>query len=458
MNILIVEEESDARLVVHRILDRRVKDPAGAQVNYIEVSLLQDAIELLEKQETLFDLIVFSYGGTGQALVNCVLQYGGPTAFIMVAPDPTSLPEFKKPDLRLEIAIRSELERTLPAALDLLVAQRPLGDAGTPDDDFVPLKIGTLTSLSPVKTDIWIRLSENRFIKLIKKGTELNADDFKKFKDIRRAELLYLRKVDADAMMEGQAEHLAVAAADPNLTEEQADRVSAASLDALSGLVDRVGFTPKAQAIAKQSVDITLKLMGARPQLQMILDRLKTDEGRYITSHSLSLGKVACALAYKLEWNSAATYLKLTLAAFLHDLPLKDNDLASFTSLADLRKSDRYTPDQINLYKMHPVRSSEYAKQFHEIPGDVDLILIQHHERPDGSGFPRGLTHKYISPLSALFIIAHDLLDYMREKPGSKMEDFFITNEERYNVGNFKKIVKQLAESDWSTPTTPEKS
>ncbi|MBI3542844.1 MAG: hypothetical protein HY075_06165 [Deltaproteobacteria bacterium] len=444
MNVLILEDELEARNIIHSIVERQISSTTSEKVNFVMLKLLQDGIELLEKQETLFDLIVFNYSGTGQALVKCLLQYGGNTAYVMCAPDRTSEKAFAQPGLRFEVAVRMELAKELPVALANLARLKPFGDAGTPDSDFIPLKINTLAGISPVKADIWIRLSENRYIKLIRKGAELGAEDFKKFRDIRRADMLYLKKTDSEALLDSQVQTLKKVADSQSINENEADRVSGAALEAVQDIVAKVGFTPKAQALAKQSVEITLRLLGARPKLSVVLSRLQKEEGKYISSHSITLGKIACALAYKMGWNSAATYLKLSLAAFLHDLPLQDHNLASFSSLEDVKKSGKYSTEQINEFKMHPVRAAEYAKQFHEIPGDVDQVLAQHHEKGDGSGFPRGLTHKYISPLACLFIIAHDMLHFSLEHPEAKLDEFFKVAESRYLTGTFRKIFIQL--------------
>ncbi|MBI3557778.1 MAG: hypothetical protein HY074_16075 [Deltaproteobacteria bacterium] len=452
MNILLVEDEGEARNIIQLVIEQKLSTPEKT-ITIVHRRLLQDAIELLEKQDQLFDLIVFAYAGTGQALVKCLIQYGGPTAYVMCAPDNTSRAAFEQPGMLFEVAIRSNIGPTLLAALDRLAAKRKFGDQGTPDGDFVPIQTEALIGVSPLKCDVYIKLGPERYIKLIKKGDELDAEDLRKIRDVKKAESLFLRKDEASSLLDRQADAVKKLSESPNLTEAEADKAASASIEALRDVVDRMGFTPQAQKLAKTSVEITLKLLGARPKLSAVLARLKQEEGKYITAHSLTLGKIACALAYKMQWNSAATYLKLTLASFLHDLPLKDNELAAYTSLEEAKKSGQFSDADLQAFKLHPIKSAEYTRQFDEIPADVDQILMQHHERPDGSGFPRSLTHKYISPLASLFIIAHDLMHYMSEQPpGTLMDQFFVEAEDRYQTGHFKKIIKQLKE-DQSTAT-----
>ena len=78
----------------------------------------------------------------------------------------------------------------------------------------------------------------------------------------------------------------------------------------------------------------------------------------------------------------------------------------------------------------------------------MDIILSQHHERPDGTGFPRGMAGKLISPLSALFIMAQDLVHTVMEDPRTNAEDFFKDHASLYQAGQFKKILALVLKSD----------
>jgi len=208
----------------------------------------------------------------------------------------------------------------------------------------------------------------------------------------------------------------------------------------LRDVVGQLGFTPEAQAIAKSCVNMALKALGSKPKLNEILEDLKSKEGAYIPAHSFMVGNVACAIAHRIGWSSSATFFKLSLAAFLHDISLKSEIHAKLRDLSSAHRVGLEN-EEIKLIKLHPVQASEYSKQFSEIPSDVDIIISQHHESPGGDGFPRGMPGKLISPLSALFIMAQDLVDAVLNHPETKVEDFFKANASRYEVGQFRKIV-----------------
>jgi response regulator RpfG family c-di-GMP phosphodiesterase len=85
------------------------------------------------------------------------------------------------------------------------------------------------------------------------------------------------------------------------------------------------------------------------------------------------------------------------------------------------------------------------ARQFNEVPPDVDVIIAQHHERADGTGFPRNLSATYIAPLATIFIVAHDMAqDVLAKGPVFKMEEFLAVARERYKPSQFRKVVQAI--------------
>ena len=231
----------------------------------------------------------------------------------------------------------------------------------------------------------------------------------------------------------------------PAITEESARRVAGESLTVLSDVVQRLGFTEQVQIVAKKTSQVTIKLLGKTPNLSNILEKMKVDDGKYVTSHSLMLAEIAGGLACRVGWNSPATYLKLIMASFLHDLPFRNDKLAEVKELPKTA-GIRFTAKDIEEIRLHPIKAAQYVSQFRELPADIDTIIIQHHEQPDGRGFPIGLTHSQIHPLSALFIIAHDLLDFQLANPTeATLVKFQEAHADKYTQGQFKKLFFAMA-------------
>lgn len=94
----------------------------------------------------------------------------------------------------------------------------------------------------------------------------------------------------------------------------------------------------------------------------------------------------------------------LACASRLHDIG------KSRVPVEVLRKPGKLTPEEFEQVKMHPVYGREMVQNTYF--QDVADIIEQHHERPDGRGYPRGLTKEQIK-ISAAVVSVIDAFDAM---------------------------------------------
>ena len=111
-------------------------------------------------------------------------------------------------------------------------------------------------------------------------------------------------------------------------------------------------------------------------------------------------------LAQTLSWTNESTLFKLTMASLLHDVA------AIGLEELEMRVAKGEHADRLPLsFRRHPFESAHLAQKLRDAPPDVDRIILEHHELPDGSGFPNNLKGSELSPLSVIFILAHNLTD-----------------------------------------------
>ncbi len=146
-------------------------------------------------------------------------------------------------------------------------------------------------------------------------------------------------------------------------------------------------------------------------------------------------------------WTSEVTFYKLSLASFLHDLTLPSDEIAQIQTLQELSLvRNRFTQEEKENFRLHPQEAAFLVASMSEIPPDVELIVRQHHERPDGTGFPSCLHHTQLAPLSCVFIKAHAFLSFgQRSGEGSDVGSFLQQLGPAYERGNFGRIVKAIA-------------
>ena len=144
-----------------------------------------------------------------------------------------------------------------------------------------------------------------------------------------------------------------------------------------------------------------------------------------------------------MPWRSDTGYFKLALAGLVHDITLENHELAQLDSLQELTsKVANFTTSEVNNFRRHPIDCAELVRQLDQMPPDVDQMVLQHHEKADGSGFPHKLTALRISPLSALFIVAHDLVRRMHLDGNFDVKEFLLADRPEYNHGPFKRVLR----------------
>ena len=126
---------------------------------------------------------------------------------------------------------------------------------------------------------------------------------------------------------------------------------------------------------------------------------------RYTYMHSDRVAQYSVKIARKLRVN-ANLLNRLTESAYLHDIG-KVNIPEEV-----LNKPAKLTKEEFDLIKKHPEDGAKMLEG--TMYESLMPILLQHHERLDGSGYPNGLTDEEIL-LEAKIIAVSDTFDAMTE-------------------------------------------
>ena len=124
----------------------------------------------------------------------------------------------------------------------------------------------------------------------------------------------------------------------------------------------------------------------------------------YTAGHQLRVSTIATAIAERVQLSSEQSE-GLRLGAMIHDIG------KIYLPAEILNRPGRLTETEFNLVKSH-------AQVGHDIVKDVDFpwpvrdMILQHHERIDGSGYPQGLKGEQIIPEARILAVA-DVVEAM---------------------------------------------
>jgi putative nucleotidyltransferase with HDIG domain len=139
-------------------------------------------------------------------------------------------------------------------------------------------------------------------------------------------------------------------------------------------------------------------------QLLYMLRNLKNfDNAIYVHSYNVAI----IAKMFGIWLNKSEKEIEiLTLAGLMHDI-------GKLSVLEDL-KNRRTEIVQAKIMKQHPLKGYEILKDT-KVDERVKLAVLQHHERRNGSGYPKGLRNNEISEFAQIIAIA-DMYDDMTTK------------------------------------------
>ncbi|MCX7667682.1 MAG: HD domain-containing protein, partial [Atribacterota bacterium] len=148
----------------------------------------------------------------------------------------------------------------------------------------------------------------------------------------------------------------------------------------------------------EQDVRKILQEVKAHQELVIPITQLKKHDD-FTFTHSLNVSIIATFIGKFLGLREEAIQV-LGLGALLHDL----GKLHIPSEI--LNKSQPLTPEEREIIQQHPVVARKILDEQTHLSGTTKNIALQHHEKIDGSGYPRHLFGRDISLLAQIAAVA----------------------------------------------------
>lgn len=180
----------------------------------------------------------------------------------------------------------------------------------------------------------------------------------------------------------------------------------------------------------KSVVDNLLSLFNARKELESantVIEALSTAvevRDPYTQGHSLAVADLSLKIYDRLDFNFANEINTLYIGCLLHDI-------GKIGIPDDILKSEKHplTDEDFALIKQHPERGWEICKDLKGVEASLDIILY-HHEKLDGSGYPFGIAGDSIPMLVQIVTVA-DIYDALASERSYRRK---LTSDEAFAI------------------------
>ncbi|MBR1571449.1 MAG: HD-GYP domain-containing protein [Lachnospiraceae bacterium] len=177
------------------------------------------------------------------------------------------------------------------------------------------------------------------------------------------------------------------------------------SMVSLKDYFDQIISGDVDEDLEQHMLKVPSELFASKTSLEifdMVHNMRSVDDTIY--AHSLNVALIARAIGKWLKYSREDLDL-LTIAGLLHDI--------GKTQVPEeiLNKQGKLTDDEFALIKSHPLAGYKILKNT-KFDTRIKLAALQHHERFDGSGYPRGLEGDEIDEFASIIALA-DVYDAM---------------------------------------------
>jgi hypothetical protein len=292
-------------------------------------------------------------------------------------------------------------------------------------DNFTGVEVHLLVSGKYVK----LNYAKDVFVQILRKLQQKEVTE------------VYINEADCKRVIEQVKQSLSPQTFyDPKTVQEKKVEAVHAALETVKTVINQLGIDPETVKLLKTINTRAMSLLQESPSIFVFIKEFKKNCSEEFLL-SILTNYVMSLMIDKFPWKSDQVKEKGALASLMCDMTLKPND---FRELKEWKKGGGELADRL---KRHPADVADKLKYNRLlIPIETITIIEEHHELPDGTGFPHGVTGNRINQLSAIFIVSQQFMERLHDAQYDYEQRVVILNDirERYNSKMFYKAIDAL--------------
>lgn len=305
-------------------------------------------------------------------------------------------------------------------------------------DEKIPVKSEVFLRVNSVPCDVYVKLSSEKFIKIINKNSLFSTEVIVKLinKEIKH---LFINKSELSLYGESitQTVHAMLKAKVSKMDDSAKSQMTGRALEIVKSNLIKCGFNQSILDATEEVIKLQVDMITHSPELSKFMDKFQLYR-KMDTEHSRLVSFLCVAILKEIGWDSESTLHKMCLASLFHDIALPEE---SYNMARAEDYVNNLSASEKAIYQNHCEESAHLAKNFSSIAPGMEQVILEHHELPDGSGFPKGLTATHVHALSACLHLADMTADCMWQEDFEieAIRNKILKKKEFYSKGFYRK-------------------
>jgi hypothetical protein len=216
----------------------------------------------------------------------------------------------------------------------------------------------------------------------------------------------YMTQADCDIILQGMSSNLnSKSFDDPATTDEVRLQQTEDVAKVAKQFIRSFGVNKEAVDALKTANEKVLNMVSNAPSILAFIKRFRGKCSEEYLKSCLTNFLLARVLE-KFPWKSQQIIQKTMFAGMLCDVTLLPED---FDEVRRFERGEADISDRVHKHASEVCKILLKKKEL--IPMESITIIEQHHERPDGKGFPLGITVSRFNQLSAIFIVSQRFIE-----------------------------------------------
>jgi len=277
------------------------------------------------------------------------------------------------------------------------------------DDKFTRINIKEFYCGNTAIFDFYLRLTPNKYLKILYQGDSFSASRLKHYKDDKKVEFLYFKTKDRGLYINFINDTLSKMISKKSVPVQK-------KLDLTKNLVEKYveeinvsGLQPQLLNEGKKICNNVYKMIQVNTDLYKVLRAFQEEEPNTYP-HIFLTTIFAGVICKNTDWVGSSVAEKISFACMLHNI-----GLMKLPESIRLKNINDLNLEQKILYKEHTYHGVQMLKNYREISEGTRQIVYQHHELINGEGYPMGLTNIKIYPPAKIVALASYFAEFIQQ-------------------------------------------